>query len=753
MHKWVQNCKSGRGGSDPCDHKFKMEVSGKTGGGGYALEEMRMDGKMRRKSDNIMNSLPLNKIHLVPFDHISGYDVRPGFYDINGATAIPGGVNFTIHSNNASSCELLLFRREEDIPYAVLKFPDHYRIGNVYSMIVFKLNIEEFEYAYRIDGPYEPENGLIFNPEKNLLDPYAKAVTGQSVWGRKAARSGFYKARVVKDDFDWGDFVHPQIPMEDLVIYELHVRGFSIADGNLKAKPGTFAALMEKIPYLKRLGINAVELMPIFEFDETGSQRTYNGHELLDYWGYNTVSFFAPNTSYCGGIEYNREGTELKHLVRSLHENGIEVILDVVFNHTAEGNENGPFFSFKGFDNNIYYMLTPNGEYYNYSGCGNTMNCNHPIVQKMIVDCLRYWVTTYRIDGFRFDLASILGRNEDGTPMSKPPLLQNLAFDPILGDTKLIAEAWDAGGLYQIGTFPSWNRFAEWNGRYRDDIRSFLKGDTDIAAKAALRVTGSADLYDPLTRGHNASVNFITCHDGFTLHDLYAYNYKHNEANGWNNTDGSDNNLSWNCGMEGEKAGPEILALRERMVKNACAVLLCSRGTPMFLAGDEFGNSQFGNNNAYCQDNMISWLDWSLLEKNQNLFSFFQFMIRFRQEHTIIRRDTQKCSARVPSVSLHEAEAWNADYQWDSHVVGVMFAGIEEETGKDDIVFLSVNTYWEDVTQHLPKLPLSMHWETVVDTWRQESILLPPEKVRDSEVLLKPRSVQVHVARPSAGLR
>ncbi len=693
-----------------------------------------------------MNPLPLNRIHLVPFDNISGYDVRPGFYDINGATAIPGGVNFTLHSNHATSCELLLFHRQEDEPYAILKFPDNYRIGNVYSMIVFKLNIEEFEYAYRIDGPYEPEQGLIFDPTKNLLDPYAKAVTGQSIWGNRETQSTFYKARVVKDDFDWGTFIHPKIPMEDLIIYELHVRGFSMADGSLHAKPGTFAALMEKIPYLKQLGVNAIELMPIFEFDETGFLRTYNGQDLIDYWGYNTVSFFSPNTSYCSSIEYNREGTELKQLIKSLHENGFDVILDVVFNHTAEGNENGPFFSFKGFDNNIYYMLMPNGEYYNYSGCGNTLNCNHPIVQEMITECLRYWVTSYRVDGFRFDLASILGRNEDGSPMSKPPLIQRLAFDPILGDTKLIAEAWDAGGLYQVGSFPSWKRFAEWNGRYRDDIRSFLKGDSDTAAIAAKRITGSADLYDPTTRGHNASVNFITCHDGFTMHDLYAYSQKHNEANGWDNTDGSNHNLSWNCGVEGETSDPSILSLRRRMVKNACAVLLCSRGTPMFLAGDEFGNTQYGNNNAYCQDNMISWLDWSLLEKNKNLFSFFSYMIRFRKSHAVIRKNTLECSLGFPSVSLHEAEAWNSNYQWDSHVIGVMFAGTQETTGDDDIVFLSINSYWEDVTQHLPELPPTMRWTVVVDTWQEESVLAQPLTVSNHTIVLKPRSVQVLVA-------
>ena len=579
-----------------------------------------------------MEQITRQKIHLVPFDRIAGFDVRPGFYDINGATAIPGGVNFTIHSNQATSCELLLFHRMEQEPYAILKFPEHYRIGNVYSMIVFQLNIEEFEYAYRLDGPYEPEKGIIFNKNKYLLDPYAKAVTGQSVWGRRP-QTTCYKARVVKDDFDWEDFKPPLIPMEDLVIYELHVRGFTKADGSITTVPGTFAALLEKMPYLKELGVNAVELMPIFEFDEVKDRREYQGKELLDYWGYNTVSFFAPNTSYSAGVEYNREGNELKQLIKTFNENGIEVILDVVFNHTAEGNENGPFFSFKGIDNNIYYMLTPDGHYYNYSGCGNTLNCNHPIVQQMILECLRYWVTTYRVNGFRFDLASILGRNEDGTPMSKPPLLQSLAFDPILGHVKLIAEAWDAGGLYQVGSFPSWNRFAEWNGKYRDDLRSFLKGDEGMAGAAAARITGSLDLYNPSVRGLNASVNFLTCHDGFTLYDLYSYNEKHNEENGWENTDGTNDNRSWNCGVEGETEDEEVLKLRRRLVRNACAVLFMSRGTPMFFAGDEFCNTQYGNNNAYCQDNMVSWLDWTRKEQFADIYEFFCFMIAYKCQH------------------------------------------------------------------------------------------------------------------------
>ena len=566
--------------------------------------ETRRMAPVEEKADAMpvqqLNLLP-RTIHLVPMKTLSGFEVRPGFYEINGATAIPGGVNFTVHSLGATSIELLLFHRAEEEPFAVLPFPHNYRVGNVFSMIVFKLNIEEFEYAYRVYGPYEPEKGIIFDGTKYLLDPYAKAVTGQSRWGDSSSRKHQYKARVVKDDFDWKDMVPPLLPIEDSIIYELHVRGFTKDKSSGVNNPGTFAGLMEKLPYLVELGVNVVELMPIFEFDEMQDYRVVDGQELYNYWGYNTVSFFAPNTSYTASKEYNREGNELKNLIREFNAHGIEVYLDVVFNHTAEGNEHGPFFSFKGFDNNIYYMLTPDGYYYNFSGCGNTLNCNHPIVHQMILDCLRYWVTTYRVNGFRFDLASILGRNEDGTPMNKPPLLEALAFDPILGDVKLIAEAWDADGLYQVGTFPSWNRWAEWNGRYRDDMRHYLKGDEGYAQAASLRIVGSRDIYDVSTRT-NASVNFITCHDGFTLYDLFSYNTKHNEKNGWNNTDGAGDNNSWNCGVEGETEDKQVMALRYRMIRNAFALLMCSRGIPMFLAGDEFCNTQFGNNNAYCQE-------------------------------------------------------------------------------------------------------------------------------------------------------
>ena len=504
--------------------------------------------------------------------------------------------------------------------------------------------------------------------------------------------------------------------MEDLTIYELHVRGFTQDSSSGVKCPGTFRGLEEKIPYLKELGINAVELMPIFEFDEMRNARLIDENQLIDYWGYNPVSFFSPNSSYASKKEENNEGTELKHLIRTLHANGIDVILDVVFNHTAEGNELGPCFSFKGFDNNIYYMLTPDGYYYNFSGCGNTLNCNHPVVRELILDCLRYWVTDYRVDGFRFDLASILGRNEDGSPMSQPPLLQSLAFDPILGNVKLIAEAWDAGGLYQVGSFPSWRRWAEWNGRYRDDMRRFLKGDDGLHETALKRILGSPDLYNPQYRGGNASVNFLTCHDGFTLCDLYSYNQKHNEANGWNNTDGCDDNHSWNCGEEGETSNPETLRLRLKMMQNACALLMCSRGTPMFLSGDEFADTRFGNNNPYCQDNEISWLDWSLLSKNQALFAFFQYMIAFRKQHPAIRRNLEPSYTSYPSMSGHGLTPEPPVPSSDSHTACVMFAGFDEKTGQEDLVFLAVNAHWIAKQLVLPSLPNGYVWKIAVNT-------------------------------------
>lgn len=635
---------------------------------------------------------------LRPTREIAGYPVRPGLFGINGAMALQYGVNFTIHTHFGTGCELLLFRRGEREPYAVLPFPQAYRIGDVYSMLVFGLKAEEFEYAYRIDGPNEPDKGLLFDRKNVILDPYARAVAGQRIWGEKNKNS--YHARVVRDTFDWGDMPQSRRELSDLIIYELHVRGFTKDPSSGVAHGGTFDGLREKIPYLKELGINAVELMPIFEFDEMMNSREVNGRHLLDYWGYNTVSFFAPNTSYAASDEYGREGTELKELIRELHENGMEVILDVVFNHTAEGNEQGPSFCFKGLDNKVYYMLTPEGYYYNFSGCGNTLNCNHPIVRQMILDCLRYWTISYRVDGFRFDLASILGRNEDGSPMNNPPLLESLASDPILGNVKLIAEAWDAGGLYQVGSFPAGGRWAEWNGRYRDALRGFLKGENWQAVTAAWSIAGSGDLYggnDGDYRGnyagYNSCVNFFTCHDGFTLYDLYSYNEKHNEANGWNNTDGANDNRSWNCGAEGETEDGEVLKLRYRMIRNACAVLMCSRGTPMFLAGDEFGNTQYGNNNGYCQDNPVSWLDWTLLEKNRDLFEFFRFMIAYRKNHPIIRKKLPDAVCGLGKIHTHSTNGEEHTIAPDARTFAISFAGYDREKGRDDMVYVAVNTY------------------------------------------------------------
>lgn len=692
---------------------------------------------------------PQRGVKLQPLDIIDGFRVRPGFYNRDGAAAAPNGVSFTIHSSGATSCTLLLFRPREKEPYARLKYPEAYHIGNTYSMLVFDLKIEEFEYAFQLDGPYDKEKGLLFNKNTVLLDPYARAVTGQKEWGdRPESDEGFvYHARVVENNFDWGNVRQLELPMEDLVIYELHVRGYTKDVSSGVSARGTYEGLRQKIPYLKNLGINAVELMPIFEFDEMESARVVDGEQLYNYWGYNTVCFFAPNTSYSSVVEHNHEGEELKQLIYELKENGIEVILDVVFNHTAEGNEDGPSFSFKGIDNNIYYILTPGGGYYNFSGCGNVLNCNHPITRRFIIDCLRFWVTEYRVDGFRFDLASILSRDWNGAPMAEPPILHEIACDSILGKVKLIAEAWDAGGLYQVGNFPAFSRWSEWNGRYRDDMRRFLKGDAGLAGTAITRITGSSDIYDRSTRGEDASVNFLTCHDGFTLYDLYSYNMKHNEKNGWNNTDGDNNGNSWNCGVEGETDDPEIENLRRRMIKNAFATLMCSRGPAMFYAGDEFCNTQFGNNNAYCQDNRISWLDWSRLEEYQEIHDFFRYMIAFRKEHAILRKSTRQASCGLPEISIHNGYPFNNRTDYNSRLIGIMFAGRNETDTGDDIIFYGMNAYWEPVNMQLPELPDGKKWKVCVNTYIPYADGQDPGQFTDfahnSNLRIEPRTVVI----------
>ena len=659
------------------------------------------------------------RIDLHPTGTFGNFKIRPGLMLANGAHIVPGGVNFTIYSSGATSCELVLYHSHEEKPFATIPFPNDYKIGNVFSMIVFDLDIEDLEYGFKMDGDYNFQRGDVFDKTKILLDPYAKIISGRDVWGEEPNWNNEfqYRSRVALEDFDWEGDLPLKTSHHEIIIYEAHVRGFTKDESSGVEFKGTYAGLVEKIPYLKELGINAIELLPIFEFDEfEGARKDAEGKPLLNYWGYSTVGFFAPKAGYAASGKFSMQNDELKNLVKELHKNGIRIILDVVFNHTAEGNEHGPYISFKGIDNKVYYILTPDGYYYNFSGCGNTLNCNNPVVRNFILTCLRYWVANYHVDGFRFDLAAILGRDANGAPMANPPLLESLAYDPILSDSILIAEAWDAGGLYQVGSFPNYGRWAEWNGKYRDDLRKFLKGESGKAECLAYRISGSEDIYNRFWRGDCASVNFITCHDGFTLYDLFAYNEKHNEANGWGGSDGGNDNDSWNCGWEGDYNLPaDVKYLRHKMIKNAAAILLTSWGIPMILAGDEFGNSQFGNNNPYCQDNKISWLDWNDLDKNQDLYKFFKKMIAFRKAHPVLMRMSQGCPAGYPMFSVHGTNAWQFDHSPENRVLGVMFAG-KTADGADDFIYLGINSHWKSHGVWLPQLPQNMAWQVEVNT-------------------------------------
>lgn len=685
-----------------------------------------------------------------PTHELNGIKYRCGHVNPFGATLLYGGVvNFSVFSKYATSCELVLYHQGEEEPYAVIPFPEDFRVGNVFSMIVYDVDYEDLEYGYRFDGPYDPKAGHWFDKSKVLLDPYAKMISGREKWGDEPDDwdRPAHRGKVIPEDYDWEGDKQLEIPLKDLVIYEAHVRGLTMGSDCSAKYKGTFAGLIEKLPHLKELGVNCIELLPIFEFDEFENSRVVDGGRLFNYWGYSTVGFFAPKAGYAASGTLGLAAEELKNVVKQFHKNGIEVMLDVVFNHTAEGNEMGPYISFRGIDNKTYYLLTPDGYYYNFSGCGNTMNCNNAVVRGFILDCLRYWVSTYHIDGFRFDLASILSRDADGAPMSSPPLLEQLAHDPVLGKTKLVAEAWDAGGLYQVGSFPAWGRWAEWNGRYRDCLRRFVKGDAECGPEMLVRIQGSPDLY--ANRSPEASVNFITCHDGFTLNDMVSYNDKHNEANGEANCDGANDNNSWNCGAEGPVDDPEINALRERQIKNAVALLLLSRGVPMILAGDEFRNSQNGNNNAYCQDNPLSWLDWKDLEKNRPVFDFFRTMIAFRGAHPVLRRG-QFCndtnSSGYPEVSFHGHKAWQLDAMQPFYTFGFMFAETVADHGarEDCFVYCGVNTHWEEQTLELPIIPAGMEWHKVVYTF--EGIIDSGSIVRDN-ITLAPRSLMVLVGR------
>ncbi len=644
-----------------------------------------------------------------------------------GSTPARTGINFSLYSKLATTVHLVLYYPgDNEILLELPLDPSRHRTGNVWHIFLRGID-PRVEYGYRLDcKPNTRPHIQRFFPNKVLLDPYAKAVTGGEVWrgDEKRLTKMWPSARprrslVIDDLFEW-DLDQPlNIPLCDSVLYELHVRGFTAHSSSGVSRPGTYLGLTEKIPHLKELGVTAVELLPVAEYEEVEEPR-YNpktGERLVNFWGYQPMSFFAPKSSFAADPYFGAQVREFKEMVKRFHAAGIEVILDVVFNHSAEGDERGSTSSFRGIDNETYYMLHPEtGRYHDYSGCGNTLNCNHTVVRNMIIDCLHYWVTEMHVDGFRFDLASILGRGQNGEVLANPPLLEHIAGDPILANTKVIAEAWDAAGLYQVGSFPAWGRWAEWNGKYRDEIRRFVKGDPGLTQALARRLIGSPDLYRSSNRHPYHSINFVTCHDGFTLHDLVSYNGKHNLANGEDNRDGGNDNYSWNCGAEGESSDPAVLELRQRQMKNFAALLLLSHGVPMLLAGDEFARTQRGNNNAYCQDNDLSWIDWRLRKKNADLFRFFQRLIAFRKHHRVMRPDRfaddpLSTGARVHwhGVRLHEP-----DWGYHSHTLAAHFFGPAERR-EGEHVYLIANAHWESHDFELPVLGRRI-WHRFVDT-------------------------------------
>lgn len=636
-----------------------------------------------------------------------------------GATVMAEGVNFSIFSKNAVSVTLLLFEDNRGEPFASLELSrSDNKTGDVWHIQLDSLDYKKVFYAYRVDGPYDPKAGHRFNSDMILLDPYAKSLAGSEEWGARFAetdqndRNGHeLRCRIGTDFFDWRDDRPPNIPMKDLIIYELHTRGFTRHRSSGVDNRGVFKGLIEKIPYLKKLGINAIELMPVHEFYESEMRWSdpVTGSPLLNLWGYSTIAFFAPKASYAADSD-GGQLNEFKALVRACHQAGIEVILDVVFNHTAEGNDKGPVYSFKGLDNKVYYILGENGEYLNFTGCGNTMNCNHPVVRDMIRECLRYWVTETHIDGFRFDLASILGRDMNGEPLNSPPLIEAIALDPVLANCKLIAEAWDAGGLYQIGEFCSWGRWGEWNGKYRDNIRRFLKGDEGQTAELARRVSGSPDLYQSGGRYPYHSINFITCHDGFTLADLFSYNEKHNEANCEDNKDGTDSNYSYNHGVEGATGDPEIRRLRFRQMKNAVVLLLISQGVPMLYEADEMARSKNGNNNSWRHDDELNWVDWSLIEKNAGFFRFVSGMVAFRNENQALRRENYYTGepmegTDIPDITWHGEKPGEPDWTPSSRILAFTIGGPVEHNGKRaPDIYSAFNSGDDTVSFELPAI-------------------------------------------------
>lgn len=670
------------------------------------------------------------------FRLVGGVKVERGKPLPFGATELGHGINFSLFSKHADTAFLVLFQQGADVPLIEIPLDLHFnRTGHTWHILVCNLE-PTINYGWRLNGPQNSKNQHRFNPDTVLIDPYARGLSRGSVWGESGIRhtrgpegEKIFHHRwgcLPREDFDWEDDVPPRTPLGETVIYELHVRGFTIDPSSGVRHPGTYLGLTEKIPYLKELGVTAVELMPIFEFDENEHLRHHakTGELLRNFWGYSPIAFFAPKASYAFQGQAGNQLNEFREMVKAFHRAGIEIYLDVVFNHTGEGDERGPTISFRGIDNSIYYMLDAEGGYRNFSGCGNTLNCNHPYVRSLIIDCLRYWVSEMHIDGFRFDLASILGRGQDGEILENPPLVEQIAADPVLADTKIIAEAWDAAGLNQVGSFPVWGRWVEWNGYYRDDVRSFWRGNTGLVSRLANRLCGSEDLYQLVGSWPYHSINFITAHDGFTLIDLVSYIEKHNEDNGEDNLDGENNNCSMNFGIEGPTDNGKINRMRKQQVKNLMATLFLSQGVPMILGGDEFCRSQHGNNNAYCQDNAISWVNWDLAEEHSDMLRFTRCMIAFRKHHHSLRR--ARFFSHGPGISWHGERAGRPDWSKEARWLSFLLEGQNAPGKPDKDIFVMFNA--SDSVRYFETPDVGKQWLRVIDTSRDS-----PEDIYERE--------------------
>ncbi len=653
-----------------------------------------------------------------------------------GASAMQEGVNFSLLCRHGTAIFLVLYPLDGDEPmHEIALHPKRNRTGDHWHILVAGLP-PAFSYGWRVDGPGGPD--YYYDANRVLIDPVTTILSGGAHWGQSFDQSPTATSRrsvFLRRPYHWQEDVPPLIPLEDSIIYELHVRGFTCHPSSLVAHPGTFTGLVEKIPYLKALGVTAVELLPIHEFDENDCPfvNPKTGQRLRNFWGYNSIAFAAPKASYASTGTECGQVAEFREMVRAFHGAGMEVFLDVVFNHTGEGDHRGRTYSFRGLDNKLYYMIGQNGTYLNFSGCGNTVNCNHPVVRHMIIECLRFWVADMHVDGLRFDLASVMGRDEMGRVLVEPPVVEMIAEDSILSDTKLIAEPWDAAGLYQVGRFPFGRRWSEWNGQYRDQIRRFWRGEPGLTGALATRLCGSADLYQASGRQPRHSINFLTCHDGFTLWDLVSYNSKHNEANGEGNRDGANDNFSWNCGAEGSTSDPRILGLRRRQARNLLATLLLSQGVPMLLAGDEMLRTQQGNNNAWCQDNDISWLDWSLAVRNADFLRFAREMIHLRRRHPTLRR---RKFLDKGDVIWHGLETYQPDFSAKALTLALTLDGQRTGREPDRDFYLAFNAASDARGFAIPPSPQHKRWRRVVDT----SLAPPLEIVANEE-----EGTEIHV--------